>query len=77
MYIPDWIIELLAVFILLVIVLGICAGCAIFNWNDGDCRICDAGHYEYYDVVGGRRGAIYLYKCDNCGYIMESSYYWN
>lgn len=37
-------------------------------WNDGYCHC--GGKYAYEQIIGG---PLYLYECDKCGHVYEST----
>jgi hypothetical protein len=40
------------------------------QWNNGICTEC-SGEYEFYQAVGHRSYSTYVYKCNNCGKVLE------
>ena len=43
------------------------------KYNHGICRNC-GGHLELFDIVATKSSPLYYYKCDSCGYIMQSAF---
>ena len=59
--------KIIAGFIIVGIVLGLCFGLSILDnvrWNDGKCSRCE-GYLEFLEVENYQ----YYYKCDTCGWI--------
>lgn len=42
----------------------------INNYNNGKCTEC-GGDYVYFESVGHRSYTTYIYKCENCGHMIE------
>lgn len=42
-------------------------------YNGHEC----GGHWEYQQAVGHQIGTSYIYKCNKCGDIIETDYYYN
>lgn len=66
--------------------MGICVIILIILWmigsinssyiyNNGVCREC-GGAYEFQNVIGRYTETYYVYKCDQCDNIIESSNYY-
>ena len=47
----------------------------VVTYNNGVCEKC-GGHYEYHDCGGGKV-VCYIYKCDTCGYLIETTMLFN
>lgn len=44
-------------------------------YNNGICTHCDNGHYEFTSVTQTKNcGKHVYYKCDNCGYVIETNH---
>ena len=63
--------------IILLVMLGLFAG--IYNekaeleaYNNGVCKQC-GGKYEYLQAIGHKDYTTYLYKCRQCGKMLELS----
>ena len=68
--ITKLVICLIVVFVTAVLLL-VAPQIANNKYNEGICRNC-GGHLELFDIVGTRTSPIYYYKCDSCGYMMQS-----
>lgn len=40
------------------------------KWNDGICTVC-GGEYEYEQAVGHKSRTTYIYRCEQCGHMIE------
>lgn len=47
----------------------------VATYNNGVCENC-GGHYEYHDCGSGR-AVRYIYKCDTCGHLIETTMLFN
>ena len=68
--------KLIACLIIVFVVAGLLlAAPQIANnkYNEGVCRNC-GGHLELFDIVGTKSYPLYYYKCDSCGYMMQSAF---
>jgi len=63
------IIVLLIAFLLTVGVLSYLGSKSIYN--HGICEKC-GGHYEFAECGGGKI-KVYIYKCDTCGYVIQTT----
>lgn len=69
----DNIVILILIAILLVIVF-IEGCCSTVSYNSGKCSLC-GGTYKFKETVGHRYGTNYIYICDKCGNLIESTLY--
>ena len=66
---------LIAFLIILVIILFTVKGCVSSNiYNNGICTHC-GGNLVFKEAVGHRYSTNYIYICDKCGRLIESSVY--
>lgn len=67
----------LAIFIILAIILCLVQSCVSSNaYNNGVCPRC-GGNYVFKETVGHRYSTHYIYVCDKCGHLIESTTYFN
>lgn len=70
----DW--HFLGLAILLLIILLFIRSCAgSVAYNNGVCQYC-GGHYVFQQAVGHRNFTDYMYVCDTCGRMIETSEYY-
>lgn len=68
---PDW--HFFALGIIILIVLLFIRSCSSsVAYNNGTCVFC-GGHYVFQQAVGHRSWTNYLYKCNRCGRMIETS----
>ena len=62
-------------YILVLVILFSIKGCLDnLLWNDGYCNASSCGgQFELYDVEVSRGFQYYIYKCDTCGNVIETS----
>ena len=66
------IIIIIILSIMLLLAVGMCGYMGSEKiYNHGICEKC-GGHYEFADCGGGRF-TVFVYKCDTCGYVIETS----
>lgn len=61
-----------AITVILVLLGGVLRACESANFNGGICTNC-GGHYVYQQAVGHQVGTSYVYKCEQCGRLLEVS----
>jgi len=69
--------SLIMIFILIgiILLLSLIQGCnSSTAYNNGICPYC-GGTYIFKETVGHRYSTHYIYVCDNCGHLIESSTY--
>lgn len=65
----------LAIAIILVIIVFLVQSCVSSNaYNNGICPHC-GGNYVFKETVGHRYTTHYIYVCDKCGDLIESTTY--
>lgn len=65
----------LAFLIILIVILFVVQSCVSSNaYNNGICPQC-VGNYIFKETVGHRYSTHYIYVCDKCGDLIESTTY--
>lgn len=67
-------IGILIVILLFLTIVRSCSSSAAYN--NGICPYC-GGTYQFKETVGHRYSTHYIYICDKCGNLIESSTYFN
>ena len=61
-----------------VVILAVCifllAFVSEYQWNNGICRECGEGHYNFTNASHSKHLNHYYYECDNCGHVIMT--YW-
>lgn len=66
---------LMGLLIMLIIILFIVQGCVSSNtYNNGICPRC-GGTFVFKETVGHRYSTNYIYVCNKCGNLIESTLY--
>jgi len=71
--------SLITILILIgvLLLLSLIQGCSSSTaYNNGICPYC-GGAYQFKETVGHRYSTHYIYVCDKCGNLIESSTYFN
>lgn len=67
----------LVIAIILTIIVFLVQSCESSNiYNNGICPYC-GGNFVFKETVGHRYSTHYIYVCDKCGNLIESSTYFN
>lgn len=65
----------LGILIVLIIIVFLVQSCVSSNaYNNGICPRC-GGNYVFKETVGHRYSTNYIYVCDKCGNLIESTTY--
>lgn len=71
---PDW--HFFALGILILIVLLFIRSCSSsVAYNNGVCAFC-GGHYVFQQAICHRNWTNYMYTCNKCGRMIETSEYY-
>ena len=66
--------KIIILVILIAVLISLFAFVSAYRWNDGICRKCGEGHYDFTNGARGKTANYYYYKCDNCGHVIMT--YW-
>ena len=70
----DW--HVIGILIVIALVFTLVESCCSSNiYNQGVCPQC-GGAYVFKETVGHRYSTHYIYVCDQCGHLIETSTYY-